>query len=190
MITRGGLTSNKRQLRRSRDITSQTLSRSISTMQDFWCAKDGRSACNRPTLPLRLGPPVDGELAGQPELAERHLGGDGVAHARPGGAVLARGVAGRAGEPLVRLDPVLRHALAAVVHEAQLVLRAGVVLLGRAEAPDRGLVVALRNAAAVIVHKAHIELRHRNALLGQWPQEARGRDIVRALDRSDARAQR
>ena len=53
------------------------------------------SSCARSRLPLRPRTPFDGELPGDSQLAEGHLGTDGIANPDPGRAVLARRVARR-----------------------------------------------------------------------------------------------
>src|SRR5262249_61114504 len=96
--------------------------------------------------------------------------------ARDGSAVLCRGgavarvVCGKARggeiEPHMRVDDVLRHALAAGVGEAEIVLRLGVALLGGATIPARGLGVVLGHAAAFAVHHPEREARDGIALVG------------------------
>src|SRR5262249_54533638 len=114
-----------------------------------WAGERTQSAA--PTRFLRLRLPLARALLRLGELVGRHLARDRVAVLDRGGAV-ARVVGGKARggeiEPHVRVDGVLRHALAAGVGEAEIVLRLGVALLGGAAIPARRLGVVLRHAAA------------------------------------------
>src|SRR5262249_39529038 len=109
---------------------------------------------------LRLRLPLARALLRLGELVGRHLARDPVAGLDRGRAV-ARVVGGKARggeiEPHMRVDGVLRHALAAGVGEAEIVLRLGVALLGGAAIPARRLGVVLRHAAAFPVHHAERE---------------------------------
>src|SRR6266508_1226466 len=103
------------------------------------------------------------------ELVGGHFAGHGVAGLDRGGAVARVGsgkARGREVEPHVRLDRVLRHALAARVGEAEIVLRLRVALLGGAAIPARRLGKVLRHAAALTVHHPEREAGGGVALLG------------------------
>ncbi len=65
-----------------------------------------------------------------------------------------------------RLGVVLRHALAVIVHDAEIVHRRGHALLGGLAEPKERLGVVLRHAPAFVVHDAEVEHRHRVPRLG------------------------
>ena len=71
-------------------------------------------------------------------------------------------MAPRAGQvdPHVCTDVILRHPLALVIHEAEVVLRNGVVLVSSEAIPFQGFSVVLRHPVhAVSVHAAKTDLR-------------------------------
>lgn len=71
------------------------------------------------------------------------------------------------------LSAVLRHAIAVVIHRAELVLRFCLSLLGGSEIPTRRFGVALRHALAAVIQQAEVVLRFREALVGGLAVPAR-----------------
>ena len=69
-------------------------------------------------------------------------------------------------KPLSRFGVILRHALAMVVHNAEVALGNGIALFGSLEKPLSRLGVILRHALAFVVHAAEIDLRNGMTLFG------------------------
>ena len=86
-------------------------------------------------MPLRLG-----------ELLARHPLGHGVPSLHAPLAILTGGPGGGQVKPHVRRHVILRDAVAAVVHDPEVELRAGLPLVGGQPAPRDGFGVALRHA--------------------------------------------
>ena len=80
-------------------------------------------------------------------------------------AVAARCSRGSEIEPLVRLDIIKRHPLAAVIKQPEKVLRANIALLGGLPIPKRRQAVILRNATAGLIHVTENRLVPRAAVL-------------------------
>ena len=134
-------------------------------------------------------PPVDGAPLRFRKLCKAHLGADGITDPGPIVTVAPRGMSCRQIEPLVGFDPVLTNAMAFVVHQAEHVLRGGVVLYGSSAIPSCGLDVALWDAATVGLHEAEMGLRRGNATLGQGSQYRSCGDIVFTTEGGRARPQ-
>jgi hypothetical protein len=80
--------------------------------------------------------------------------------------LLQRGVSCREIKPHVRLDVVLRHALAVLVHVAKIVLGLVKAPIGSLAIPLHCLGIVLWHALALVVHDAKIVLGSRIALVG------------------------